>query len=98
MKDSDLYILFGIIIVLCILILYYMEISSKERQAKQKKLNIESCKLFIGENILEKQIPKYLVFDNKKYLIVTQELFNNKNIGDTGIEIILNDKENVYGK
>ena len=65
MKDSDLYILFGTISVLCILILYYMEILSKERQAKQQKLNIETCKLFTGKKIIDKQIPKYLVFDNK---------------------------------
>ena len=83
MKNLEVYIVFGTLSLICILILYYMEISSKERQAKQEKLNAENCKLFIGKKIIDKQIPKYLVFDNKKYLIVKQELFNRKNIGDT---------------
>lgn len=69
MKDLDVYIVFGTLSVLCILILYYMEILSKERQAKQQKLNIETCKLFIGKKIIDKQIPKYLIFDNKKDLV-----------------------------
>ena len=80
------YILKGFLIFYAFIIIFMFWYEYKEIGKLE-----ESCKLFTGKKIIDKQIPKYLVFDNKKYLSVKQEFFNRKDIGD-----ILNEEDCAY--
>ena len=54
----------------------------QNRENKFQTAQKEICSKYTGKTIIDKQIPNFLIYENKNYLIVTPELYSSKNVGD----------------
>ena len=84
MYDEDFWVLiiFALLIVTLPLLIVWWHYEVYNREDKFKTAQKEICSKYTGKTIIDKQIPDFLIYENKNYLIVTPELYSSKNVGD----------------